>query len=79
MALDDETKGLITGFDEATTAVADRIDRILTANAGGLNAEDLASLKAQFAPELARLRSLGADPVVPIPEEPPATGRSSRR
>lgn len=70
MALDQETRDLITGFDEATTAVATRIDGLLAQIQAGMSAADVAELKAAFAPELARLRGLGSNPAEPIPAEP---------
>lgn len=58
---------LKAAFDEATSAIAARIERIIA----GQDAAVVAALQ----PELDRLRALGADPanpVPPVPVEPPA-------
>jgi putative protein kinase ArgK-like GTPase of G3E family len=57
---------LITGFDDATNAVADRIQKLV--NASGLTPEEVAA----FQVEIERLKTLGQDPSNPIPPEPPA-------
>lgn len=54
---------LKTELDAATTAIADRIERIL-------QGQD-AALVAALQPEIDRLKALGQDPAAPVPDVPP--------
>ena len=61
MAVDPKVAALITQFDDATNAIAARIQKLI--DAGGLNADSEAALQA----EVTKLQALGADPANPIP------------
>lgn len=57
---------LRSAFDEATSAIAARIERILQGQ------DD--AIVAQFTPVLENLRSMGQDPENPVPSVPPVDG-----
>jgi hypothetical protein len=59
--VDPKVAAIITEFDNATNAIAARIQRLI--DGGGLNAESQAALQA----EVAKLTALGSDPADPIP------------
>jgi len=63
MAVDPKVAELITKFDNATDAIAARIQRMI--DAGGLNPESQAALQA----EVDKLNLLGQDPANPVPSE----------
>ncbi len=62
MPVSADTAAVISAFDVATTAIADRIAR-LVAGQTGLSADD----KAAFQTEIDKLTALGQDPANPIP------------
>lgn len=61
------TADALTELDDATTAVADRIDALVS-QVDGLDS----GTAAQIATETARLRGLAADPSNPVPTDPNA-------
>lgn len=70
---------LIDQFDQATNAVAARLESInarlqevIDANAGSISAADAAAIQSRLTAEVEQLRALGSDPANPIPEPPPA-------
>ena len=70
-----QLEDIVTALDEATNAVAARIDKLsadLQANIADGKAPAPETMEA-LAAISARLKSLGADPSAPIPPEPPAT------
>lgn len=64
MAVDPIVANLVSQFDEATNAVAARIERIKAANPQ-LSPESQAAIQS----EIDKLKSLGQDPANPIPPE----------
>lgn len=64
----DQTNAALAELDEATTAVADRIDELI-GNVEGVDATTAAAIAVQTS----RLRGLAADPTNPVPT-PPADG-----
>jgi len=67
--LDKETLDLITAFDTATTAVASRIERLVSQLSDRPTPEDVATLKTALRSEVSRLTILGQDPETPVPQE----------
>lgn len=61
MPVSPEVAALISKFDVATTAIADRIAKLMAG--AHLSAEDQAALQA----EVDKLTALGADPNNPVP------------
>jgi hypothetical protein len=59
--IDPKVAALITQFDDATNAIAARIQKLI--DAGGLSAESEAALQA----EVTKLQTLGQDPGNPVP------------
>lgn len=59
--VDPKVAALITQFDDATNAIAARIQKLI--DAGGLSVDSEAALQA----EVDKLKALGADPEVPVP------------
>lgn len=57
-----DVKDVIAKFDAATTAISDRIDKLI-ANSTGLTADE----KAAFQAEADKLDAMGKDPVNPVP------------
>jgi hypothetical protein len=73
-AAQDKEAALVSEFNDATNAVAARIDRIIAAAqaADGLTA---AELETAFRPVVTGLQALGSDPANPIPALPPEVTR----
>jgi hypothetical protein len=66
MAISPEIQTLISKFDSATTAVSDRIDRLIAEiNNGTLT--DQAEIAARLQPIADHLDLLGKDPASPFP------------
>jgi NAD(P)-dependent dehydrogenase (short-subunit alcohol dehydrogenase family) len=65
MAVSPVVAAIIAQFDDATNAVAGRIQTLV--NAAGLTPEEIAA----FQVEIDRLKTLGADPNNPVPPAPP--------
>jgi AmiR/NasT family two-component response regulator len=64
MAMNQQTRDVIAAFDTETTKIADRITALIAQlDADTTNAE----VQAALAPQLDRLRALGANPETPIP------------
>jgi hypothetical protein len=64
------TEDAIVELDEATTAVADRIDALI-ASQGALDESTASAIRT----ETARLRGMASDPENPVPDPvPPADG-----
>lgn len=63
--INDETNGISDRLDRNTAVIAAL--KLQVANGGPVTQEQLDALANAFAPLSARLRSLAADPVVPIP------------
>src|SRR5438046_10713450 len=61
MAVSADTQQLIQSFDTATSAIADRIQRLVAQT--GLSADD----KAAFQTEIDKLNALGKDSNKPVP------------
>lgn len=57
-------------IDDATTAVANRIDKLSGQIKNSMTDEEVAQVKAAFQAEVDRLTALGADPVNPVPVVP---------
>lgn len=71
MAFGQETLDLMKQVDAATTDVADRIQKLIDAQASAPTEEEKAKITAAINAELDRLRGLGRDPNNPIPPAPP--------
>lgn len=63
MAVNPQVADLITKFDNATDAIASRIQRIVSNVNPPLSAEDTAAFQA----EIDKLNALGQDPSNPVP------------
>lgn len=68
MSLDPTIANLIAQIDNATTAVANRIQALIDKanNAGQLTSAEIA---AALQPEVDRLTALGSDPANPVPDQ----------
>ena len=64
--IDPTITAVIKDIDDATNKIAERIQKLIDAatTAGSLTA---AEVVAALAPEVAKLKALGADPVDPVP------------
>jgi chromosome segregation ATPase len=71
MGLKDDLKDLAAQIDAETNAVAARIEKLVAQLATGtLSDADKAEVVAAFGAEIARLKTLGADPSAPVPPVP---------
>lgn len=66
MAISPEITSLIAKFDSATTAVSDRIDRLIAEIQNG-TLTDQAEIVARLQPIADHLDALGHDPASPFP------------
>lgn len=75
-AVKDETDNLATRIETKDTEQDAMIQALKDKIANGevVVAEDLDGLKLDLSAEVDRLKSIGADPTDPIPEEPPVEG-----
>lgn len=62
MPVSADSQAIITAIDNATNAIAARIQALVNAQ-GSMSADD----KAAFQAEIAKLQALGADPNNPVP------------
>lgn len=72
-----DMEGLVSAMNDATNAIAAKIqaliDKLAGAADGGLTADETAQVKAQLGTLKDQLTALGADPSNPVPEPPPTT------
>jgi hypothetical protein len=73
MAVSQDIKQLATQIDSATTAVADRIQKLIGQIQGGLSADEANQVIAQLQPIVTNLQNLGKDAENPVPPLPPET------
>ncbi len=67
MALKDDVQKLIAAMNDATNAIAARIDALKAQIAGGVTPEDATAITDALTAEVAKLQALGADPANPVP------------
>lgn len=70
LLMQEETRKIIQGFNDATNAVAAKLQAVIekAAQQGTLTE---AQISAELSPILAHLQALGADETNPVPEVPP--------
>lgn len=61
-----ETKAVIQAVDDASNAIAARIQKLIDLAASNGSATE-AEIRAALEPEVAKLQALGADPANPVP------------
>jgi len=66
-----ETKQLVTELNEATNAVAARIETLIANAEGGLTKEEAIEHNAELTVLRDQLRAMGANPANPLPPLPP--------
>ena len=66
-AMHAETKQLVVELNDATNAVAAKLDKLITNADGGLTLEEAVEHNAALAAIRDQLRAMGADPANPIP------------
>ena len=64
----EEFKKVLKRIDDATNAIAQRIDALAARLEGGLTQEEAVDIKAQFEAEADKLEGLGKDPNNPVPQ-----------
>lgn len=62
-----DIKALINEVDNASNAIAARIDKLSAQLTGGVTAEEAAEIQAGLQGEVGKLQALGADPSNPVP------------
>lgn len=70
MAVAQELEALRVAVDNATNAVAARIDKLVQGLKNSMTDAELAAVKAGFQAEIDRLTALGQDPNNPVPPSP---------
>lgn len=71
----EEITALVAEIDAETTRVGEYIATLANQVSTGMTAEQVAAVKGGLTASVARLKSLGANPEVPIPPETPEFSR----
>ncbi len=66
MSVKDDISVLLKSVDEATNAIAARIQKLSDQLAGGLSAAEAADVSAKLKDEVVKLQALAADPSEPV-------------
>lgn len=70
MAVSQDIKDLAAKIDQATTAVAGRIDRLSQKITNSMTDAEVAEVKNALQAEVDRLTAMGQDPANPVPPAP---------
>ncbi len=62
MALSKDVKDLLDRLDVATTAIAQRLQKLIDSIGSGMNADDVSTLKMALGAEADKLDAMGKDP-----------------